>query len=296
MKKQLFFLFFLLPFSMVSAQDEIQIINTIDQMFDGMREADTTKFKTVFHPSARLLSTTDRAGETVYKYETVDNFVKAIATPHDQIWDEKIWSYDIKIDDCLATAWTKYSFFVGEQLSHCGVNTFTLIRTKQGWKITEIADTRRTRGCQTEKLTEQEQDISKQLNKLLDDWHLAAATADEFAYFGVMSPGAIYLGTDASEKWTREEFSQWAKEKKAFDGDTAWDFRAKNREIYFSKNGDIAWFDEELETWMGACRGSGVLENINGEWKLQHYNLAVTIPNELMRDFIKMKFEKRPER
>ncbi|MEI2720897.1 MAG: hypothetical protein V9E87_12310 [Gemmatimonadales bacterium] len=61
--------------------------------------------------------------------------------------DERIYDPEIRIDGGLATVWTFYAFFVGERLSHCGVDAFQLARTSEGWKIIALADSRQTTGC-----------------------------------------------------------------------------------------------------------------------------------------------------
>ena len=211
----------------------------------------------------------------------MDKFVRAVGRPHDEVWDEKIWSLDIHIDGNLATAWTGYTFYIDKTMSHCGVNAFHFFKSKEGWKITQITDTRRRNNCQTEP-----SDALAEIDTLLNNWHKAAAIADEEVFFGSMALGAIYLGTDASEKWKKEVFEEWSK--KYFERESAWDFTPKNREIYFSKSKKTAWFDELLDTWMGICRGSGVLQKQGDGWKLVHYNLAIMVPNDRVQDFLKM--------
>ena len=75
-------------------------------------------------------------------------FANAVGTPHDKVWDEKLWDVKILIDRNLATVWTKYAFFLGSDFSHCGVDTFTLAKGAEGWKIIFLADTRQREGCQ----------------------------------------------------------------------------------------------------------------------------------------------------
>ena len=74
-----------------------------------------------------------------------------------------------------------------------------------------------------------------------------------------------------------------------FDKGKAWDFKTIERNIYISKNKDVVWFDELLATWMGTCRGSGVLEKNNTQWKIKQYVLSVTIPNDSIQKVIKLK-------
>jgi ketosteroid isomerase-like protein len=129
---------------------------------------------------------------------------------------------------------------------------------------------------------------------VLDDWHAAAAAAQEDRYFGHFAEGAVFLGTDGTERWTREEFRQFAHP--YFAKGKAWSFRAAKRQIAFSPDGTVAWFDEVLETPnLGPCRGSGVLLLQKGKWRIAQYNLSVPIPNDLM-DEIKARIEKYEKR
>lgn len=115
----------------------------------------------------------------------------------------------------------------------------------------------------------------------LDDWHQAAAVADEARYFGHFTADAVYLGTDATERWTRDEFRAWARP--YFARGDAWRFTAVSRHIVISKDGAMAWFDEALDTPnLGPSRGSGVLVNEAGTWKIAQYNLSVPIPNDVL--------------
>jgi hypothetical protein len=126
--------------------------------------------------------------------------------------------------------------------------------------------------------TKQEETISN----LLDNWHKAAAIADENTYFSYLDTNAIYLGTDASERWTKAAFRTYAHP--YFARGKAWSFTARSRHIYFSPDGSMAWFEELLDTQMGVCRGSGVLQQVNSKWRILQYNLSVMVPNEKMKE------------
>ena len=122
------------------------------------------------------------------------------------------------------------------------------------------------------------------VNNLLDEWHKAASNADFDEFFGKMHEDAIYLGTQADERWSKNEFIDFAKP--FFDKGRAWSFKPFNRTLYKSNDANLYWFEESLKTWMGVCRGSGVFLKNYDEWKIIHYNLSVTISNDLVNDFI----------
>ncbi len=128
--------------------DETAVKATINQLFEGMKKSDSTLLKSAFAPDARMETIAkNKEGKTIVRADGVAAFVKAIAKPHTEIYDERLMSYDIKIDGDLATAWTPYQFYVGDKFSHCGVNTFTMVRLDNSWKIWYIIDTRRKEGC-----------------------------------------------------------------------------------------------------------------------------------------------------
>jgi len=121
----------------------------------------------------------------------------------------------------------------------------------------------------------------------VDDWHRAAAEANESRYFGAMAPEFVFLGTDATERWDLASFRAFAHP--YFAKGTAWTFTPRERHVMLSPRGDVAWFDEKLDSaTYGECRGSGVLRRVNGAWKIAHYNLTIPIPNDLAKRVVEM--------
>lgn len=141
-----------------------------------------------------------------------------------------------------------------------------------------------TFGCRS--TTEQKVPSPEAVHAVLDDWHNAASEADFERYFAhFTSDSAVFMGTDATERWTVAEFKPWSKP--YFDDGEAWDFEPVDRHINFSENGRTAWFDESLDTPnLGSARGSGVLINQGDEWKIAHYNLSIPIPNSIVREVV----------
>ena len=275
----LVFIFLLNVNTAQTQSNEEQIIAVIQQLFDGMRANDSMMIKDLFAPESTLSSIfTNREGQVVKRSSPTTGFVTAVGRPHDEVWDEKIWSYEIKIDDPMGQAWTEYTFYVGDRLSHCGVNVFEMIHLQDGWKISGITDTRRNHGCKSK--------ANAEVNEFIDHWHLAAALADEDTFFGSMTPDGIYIGTDASERWERDEMKEWSK--KYFERESAWTFTPTSRNIRFSEDEKIGWFDEMLDTWMGPCRGSGVVIMTEDGWKIQHYHLAIAVPNEQVDGYLEL--------
>ena len=122
------------------------VLAVVKGLFNGMRTRDTTLMRRSFAAGTVLGGVPD-AGKPA-SFLTADAFIASIAkAPPAMLLDERIYDPEIRIDGGLATVWTFYAFFVGERLSHCGIDAFQLARTSEGWKIIALADTRQTTGC-----------------------------------------------------------------------------------------------------------------------------------------------------
>jgi ketosteroid isomerase-like protein len=120
------------------------------------------------------------------------------------------------------------------------------------------------------------------VGRALDDFHAAAAAADEARYFAHFTRDAIFLGTDATERWTLAAFRAFAHP--FFARGKAWSFTPVRRSVTVIDGGSAAFFDEDLATPnLGPARGTGVLQREGGAWKIAQYNLAITVPNDKMR-------------
>ncbi len=114
------------------------------------------------------------------------------------------------------------------------------------------------------------------LAAFLDEWHDDAAHA-RLAYFDKMAADGVYIGTDKSERWLRDEFKVWAE--KYFKRPSAWAFKAFNRHIAMSADQSLLWFDEQLQTQMGVCQASGVVRKTAQGFEIVHYQLSRAVPN-----------------
>lgn len=128
-------------------------------------------------------------------------------------------------------------------------------------------------------------EAEREVGKMLDAWHAAAASADEDSYFAHLAADAVFMGTDATERWNVEQFRAFAHP--YFAKGKAWTFKAVSRHITIAPDARIGWFDELLDTAnMGECRGSGVVIEKDGRWRIAQYNLSIPIPNALVDDFV----------
>lgn len=130
-----------------SAQaEDVQAV--IEQLFEGMQKSDSSLVAATFKKDA-IMQTIVKSpkGEVRVGGSRLSDFLKSIHQAKAGILNEKIGSYQIKVDGELASAWTPYEFYVGEEFSHCGVNSFQLVNDGEGWKIFHIVDTRRKDNC-----------------------------------------------------------------------------------------------------------------------------------------------------
>lgn len=129
--------------------DSDKVKATVNQLFDGMRRSDTALLRSAFAPEAVLQTISrNRNGNTIVRSDSVAAFVRSVGQPHAEVYDERITFGQVLIDGDLASVWTPYKFYVGEKFSHCGVNSFQLVKLNGTWKIQYIIDTRRREGCE----------------------------------------------------------------------------------------------------------------------------------------------------
>jgi hypothetical protein len=122
------------------------------------------------------------------------------------------------------------------------------------------------------------------VDEVLTAFHNAAAEADGELYFSLFADEAVFIGTDAAERWSVGEFRAFAEP--YFSEGRGWTYTAQERHIELAPGGEVAWFDEMLwnDTY-GRCRGTGVLVLTEGGWRIAQYHLTFPIPNDLSKEF-----------
>lgn len=123
------------------------------------------------------------------------------------------------------------------------------------------------------------------IEAVLDGFHAAASSADESEYLALLAPDAVFLGTDGGERWAGETYRAFIHS--YFSRGIGWTYTPAQRSVAVAVDGGTAWFDERLENdSYGACRGTGVLQLRDGEWRVEQYNLTIPIPNELAGEVV----------
>jgi hypothetical protein len=132
-----------------AVSQELPPIGVVQRLFYGMQIGDSAIVHSTFDKAVTLATIfRNKDMEPVIKHEeSIEDFLKAVGTPHKEIWYEETWNVKVEIDGDLAQVWCDYAFYSGNTFSHCGVDAFHLYRGKDGWKIFHLADTRRKTDC-----------------------------------------------------------------------------------------------------------------------------------------------------
>lgn len=265
-----------------------EIAQVITDVFDSMRRADTTGLRDNFHPDADLYSVvTLPTGETKVMKGDLNRWFVGIAGAAAGAWDERVPYTEVRVDGRLASAWVPYVFYFDGKVHHCGTNAFQLVKDSETerWQILHISDTRRDAEGDCHELPRQPDHVAA-ITELANAWHKAAEEADSTTFFDAIASGGYYLGTDKGEHWTKEQFLRFAAP--YFAAGKAWAFTANERHVFYDPNRQTAYWDEVLDTWMGPCRGTAVVER-DGMlgWKIKHYTLSMLVPNDDVQAVIK---------
>jgi hypothetical protein len=277
MKIKLLLLLSALSFSGFSQTDPADVIH---RFFQAMSDIDTSYLNEVLMDNASLSSTFLFDDNNPIGAGTKDQFIQSIVRSKVGELDEQVCNLKVDFDGGLANVCMDYTFYYKGELSHCGVNNFVMVIDGISWKIISLADSRRDTACISH-------DAKLAINEMLDNWHRGASNADSISYFDLMAINSVYVGTDETEVWSKRKFLNFAAP--YFAKGKAWAFTKVERNVYSKDYIDIAWFDEVLDTWMGPCRGSGVVTKDDDEgWKVQHYVLSVAVANDDIDEYLKV--------
>lgn len=126
--------------------DEAGARAAVERLFEGMRAADPEMVRGVLAPDARFAILSQRDGPVTVVVQTVEGWVRSIGASGGK-WDERVYDAEVRVDGPMASVWAPYTFYLDGEISHCGINSIELLRDAEGWKVTQISDTRRREGC-----------------------------------------------------------------------------------------------------------------------------------------------------
>jgi len=130
----------------VAGQDEAGALAAVAGVFEGMRTANAAMVRALFAENARFAMLDARNGPAHVVVQGVDGWIGGIAAS-DGKWDEQVYDVVAHVDGDMASVWAPYTFYLDGQISHCGINSIEMLHDADGWKVTQISDTRRREGC-----------------------------------------------------------------------------------------------------------------------------------------------------
>ena len=126
-----------------AAQPPTTPLTAVQSLFDAMPKHDGNTARTLFLPQAMLYSMrSDGTADGMASEKFVDRLSSAKGA-----WLERIWNAKTLEHGPAAQVWAEYDFHLDGKFSHCGIDSFSLLKTAAGWKIASITDTRETTGC-----------------------------------------------------------------------------------------------------------------------------------------------------
>ncbi|MDA7803743.1 nuclear transport factor 2 family protein [Crocinitomix sp.] len=245
--------------------------------YAALNKGDSTETAAFFHPTAHIKHVSNESVWDLSLAKFLGECPKFLSDYYaEDVMDIAVQTFE----SGLSYVDVYFDFYVDGSYSHSGVDHICWSTREGELKIESVYSSDFKNGFPVK-------DNKASMDLLMNKWHNDVAVFDFEAYFGFMSDDFIFLGTDPSERWTKEAFANYSKP--YFDRKSTWDFKTNWRNWYFSDDYSMAWFEESLDTQMEECRGSGVLSKVDGEWKIAYYNLSVVIENEKMRKFIKLR-------
>ena len=133
-----------------SPAEKEAVMMPVKTLFEGMQKGDSALVRNSFSKTVTMATIgKDKNGNPFIQHESsINDFLRIIGTPHNEVYNEMIWDEKNFIDGNFAQVWTDYAFYLGKKFSHCGVDAFHLVKNSSGdWKIFHLADTRQKEGC-----------------------------------------------------------------------------------------------------------------------------------------------------
>jgi Putative lumazine-binding len=132
-------------------KNEDAIMLPINNLFLGLEKGDSALLQTALMKEFSITVVQEKDGKTIFRKSSRQEFLNTVGSPHPEPWHEPIWNVKVQQDGNFAQVWASYAFYIGSTFSHCGVDTFQLMKTDNGWKIFYLAYTTRKSDCNVPK-------------------------------------------------------------------------------------------------------------------------------------------------
>lgn len=130
----------------LAGQDAAGALAAVEQIFEGMRTSNSAMVREVFAADARFAMLDARDGPASVRSQSVEGWFSGIDGSNGS-WDERVYDMEARVDGSMASVWAPYTFYRDGEISHCGINSIEMLYDADGWKVTQISDTRKREGC-----------------------------------------------------------------------------------------------------------------------------------------------------
>ena len=121
----------------VAQSPKDEVLKTGQAVFEAMARRDTVELKRLVHPAAHLIATIGTGDSATARVSNRDQFLVQIATMA-TVPIERMWNAEVRVSEGIASIWAQYDFHLGTVWSHCGIDSFQLVKTAAGWQVTSI--------------------------------------------------------------------------------------------------------------------------------------------------------------
>lgn len=128
------------------AADRTAVVAMVQTFFDAMTDRDVDGMRSMLTPDGIFYGYRENSEGLQIMSPTHQRYVEGLASG-DRRLIERFWDPQVLLHDRMAVVWTPYDLFVDGTFSHCGIDSFSFLKTREGWKITGIVFSMETDGC-----------------------------------------------------------------------------------------------------------------------------------------------------
>jgi hypothetical protein len=115
-----------------SAADRDAVLKTMQAFFDTMTAKDVEGARKILAPQGRFHAMRMRDGDI--RSFSNEEYLAQLQSEK-RTFRERMWNPEVRVHGPIATVWTPYDFWIDGKFSHCGIDAFDLIKTKDGWQL-----------------------------------------------------------------------------------------------------------------------------------------------------------------
>jgi hypothetical protein len=126
------------------ASDEGDAIAIVQKLFDGMFAHNAEMIRSTVTADSRFFYV---RGDSAPMSTTAEDFITHISSMNGELLERFTSKPTVLIHGRMAQVWGQYEFLRDGKFVHCGIDSISLFRASDAWKIASIAYTAETKGC-----------------------------------------------------------------------------------------------------------------------------------------------------